>query len=127
MLISSFCVLLAKLMLSCHHGLEFVALQAVFRKHNDSRSLNIYFAPTDEPAATNNNALPYVDSTSSSCVIEDGREPVEIILPHAIGRLLGCPLQASNRAHLMFWDAVMRRTGNFIPKACAGTIHGQAS
>ena len=101
--------------------------ETVFRKNNDRRSFNIYFTPTSEPAATNDNALPYVDWTNNSCVIEDGREPVEIILPHAIGRLMGCPLQASNRSHLMFWDAVIRRTGDFIPKSCAQIVHNLAS
>jgi hypothetical protein len=101
--------------------------EEVFRKNNDSRSLNIYFTPTSESAATNDNALPYVDVTTGSCVIEDGREPADIMVPHAIGRLLGCPLQQSNRGHLMFWDAVLRRTGDFMPKACAFMAHDQAT
>lgn len=101
--------------------------EQVFRKNNDSRSLNVYFTPTNDAPSTNANALPYVDTTSGSCVIEDGREPVENILPHAIGRLLGCPLQRDNRSHLMFWDATLRRLGDFIPKSCATLIHDQAS
>jgi hypothetical protein len=100
--------------------------EQVFRKNNDGRSYNIYFTPTIESAATNDNALPYVDWSNKACIIEDGREPVENILPHAIGRLMGCPLQESNREHLMFWDAVLRRTGDFIPKECARMIHDLA-
>ena len=60
---------------------------------------------------------------NSTCVIEDGREPLEEMLPHAIGRLLGCPLQLKDRSHLMFWDATLRRTGDFIPRSCALTLN----
>lgn len=108
-----------------HRGTNWGALigrrnwEKVFRSNNATRSLNIYLTPTDTAAADNANALPYVDLATGTCVIEDGREPLDIMLPHAIGRLLGCPPRTANRSHLMFWDATSRRTGDFIPKSCA--------
>lgn len=100
--------------------------EKLFRAQNDNASLNIYLTPTDTSAGQNENAVPYVDEMNSTCVIEDGREPLETMLPHAIGRLLGCPLNTSDRSQLMFWDATSRRSGNFMPRACSTIVYGRA-
>jgi hypothetical protein len=95
------------------------------KKRDNSADFNVYFVPTDEPANTNRNAIPYTDF-DGNCVIEDGREPLDIILPHAIGRMLGCPITTdpNNIQQLMFWDDTLRRSDNFIPKACANIMNG---
>ncbi len=97
--------------------------EGIFAKKNDGLAdFNIYFVPTNEPADKNLNVLPYTD-ISGNCVIEDGAAGLDIILPHAVGRMSGCPPDFSNRQLLMFFDFVIRRDGNFIPKACANIMN----
>jgi hypothetical protein len=101
------------------------AWNQIFAKKRDRLAdFNIFFVPTDEPVNTNRNALPYTDS-DGNCVIEDGREGLDMILPHAVGRMLGCPFTTdpNHIQQLMFWDDTIRRTGNFIPKACANIMN----
>lgn len=101
----------------------------IFAKKGDRLAdFNVFFVPTDEPVNTNRNALPYTDYRGN-CVIEDGREGLDMILPHAIGRMLGCPItnDLSHIQHLMFFDDTLRRSGNFIPKHCANIMNGSGS
>jgi hypothetical protein len=94
------------------------------KKRDRLADFNIYFVPTDKPINTNLNTLPYTDA-SGNCVIEDGREGLDMILPHAIGRMLGCPFtnDFNHIQHLMFWDDTIRRNGNFIPKHCVNIMN----
>jgi len=86
--------------------------------------LNVFFVPA-HPVDKNPNAIPYTDD-ERNCVIEDGKEFIEIILPHAVGRMLGCPPDFKNKHHLMFFDFNLRRDGNFIPKHCANIMNSSS-
>ena len=96
----------------------------IFRKlDNRQADFNVYFVPTEDPINTNRNDIAFVDGTN--CVIEDGFIGLDKILPHTVGRLLGCPVtfDLNHIQFLMFWNDTIFRSDNFIPKDCAEVMN----
>jgi hypothetical protein len=96
----------------------------IFAKKRDRLAdFNIYFVPTDDPVNTNRNDLAYWDF--DNCVIEDGFVGLDVSLPHALGRMLGCPatFDFNHIQQLMFWDNAALRNDDFIPKACTNIMN----
>lgn len=93
------------------------------RKRDRLADFNIYFVPIETPVNVNIGDFIYIDD--NNCVIEDGFLGPDVVLPHAVGRMLSCPIITENRLrhHLMFWSPAFTRRGNFIPKQCANMMN----
>lgn len=94
---------------------------------NADNGFNIYFVPSDKPAAQNDTLI---YTKGDNCIIEDGRQLPSYTLAHAIGRMLGCPFTSdpNKMNHLMFWHPgvgknFFSRSDNFIPRDNANVMN----
>ncbi len=97
------------------------------RYRGGSNELSVFFVPVPIWHGDRNDV---VFTKDNNCVIEDGAIGPDFILPHAVGRMLGCPVTSDPNKinHLMFWDpgsptSIFPRSDNFIPKRCNSILN----
>jgi hypothetical protein len=100
----------------------------VFRMHRGGfYDLSVFFVPVPIWHGDRNDV---VFTKDNNCIVEDGAMGPEYVVPHAIGRMLGCLVTSDPNKinHLMFWDpgsatSIFPRSDNFIPKSCINILN----